>query len=95
MPEFLIDVWLVAMDLGLSILQDTFFDACLDCFEQLPIEKLTRLEHHNLKKLLNNVNISSTKENMQNIWMKINKVNIISTYNTLELKCNIILYFSV
>lgn len=82
-PEFLIDIWLVAMDLGLSTLQDTFFAACLDYFEKLPIDKLVHLEKQNLMKLLNNANISSTKDYIQDIffmWVKSN-VSVISACN--------------
>lgn len=85
-PEYLIDIWLVAIDLGLSKLQDISFAACLDCFDKLPIDKLIHLESHNLQKLINNENISSTEEYMRDIffmWVKTNKVSIISIYNNI------------
>ncbi|XP_014469149.1 PREDICTED: uncharacterized protein LOC106741535 [Dinoponera quadriceps] len=81
-PELLIDIWLVARDLGLSTLQDIFFAACLDYFDKLPIDKLLHLESQNLQKLLNNENISSTEENMWNIlfmWVKANKIEELPT----------------
>lgn len=88
-PEYIVDIWLVAMDLGLSVLQDTFFAACLDYFDKLPIDKLIHLEYHNLQKLINNENISSTEEYMNDLlfmWIKANKVSILFLYKIIYFK---------
>lgn len=78
--RYVVDIWLTAMNLGLFILRDVFFAACLDYFEELPPDKFIHLENHNLLKLLNNKNISSTFLSRWLIlrsWMEANKVSIL------------------
>lgn len=85
LPENVIDIWLLAQELGLSLLRDLCLAVCLDRFVELPLHLIYKLSRQNFLKLVGNINLRIGKyDDLSQIaqeWMKINKVNIISICN--------------
>lgn len=94
LPEDVIDIWLLAQELGLSLLQDLCLAVCLDRFTELPLHLIYKLSKQNFLKLVGNINLRIEKEKKEEFdlsqivqeWMKINKVKIISICNNLKLE---------
>ncbi|KAK0097962.1 hypothetical protein PV326_012272 [Microctonus aethiopoides] len=63
--EKIIEIWLMAEELGLEKLRDVALGACLDRFEELPLSSVAELSLENLMKLIGNINISSSPN-----WLK-------------------------
>ncbi|KAG7207022.1 hypothetical protein KM043_000911 [Ampulex compressa] len=61
-PDKVIDIWLLAEELGSYVLRDICVAVCLDRFSELPISLLVHLSKDNFTKLIGNVNIRCTKE---------------------------------
>lgn len=82
LPDAVVDVWLLAQDLNVKILQDICFSFCLDRFEELPLSSLVELTKDNVIKLVGNVNVRSSTKYLclvRTEWTKHNTViNIFS-----------------
>jgi len=92
LPNYLIDIWLLAQELGLTLLQDVCFAACLDRFTELPYQSINELSKEHFLKLVLNANLRCTffeLENIINNWSKSkgvsedDKNDIISCYYTI------------
>lgn len=73
LPEKIIDIWLLAQELGLNTLKDICFSVCLDRFDELPLASLVDLSEENVKLLLGNVYVRSSTsylETVRNEWSK-------------------------
>ncbi|XP_076176893.1 uncharacterized protein LOC143151527 isoform X2 [Ptiloglossa arizonensis] len=73
LPEKVIDVWLIAQELNVKVLQDMSFAICLDRFEELPLHSLVELTKDNIIQLLQNVNVRSSIEYLRlirNKWIQ-------------------------
>lgn len=81
-PEKVIDVWLLAQELAISLLTDVCLSVCLDRFMDLPISSLIELPIKNLKQLIENINVRSTTKYSHYIlheWMDRNTVSSLFT----------------
>ncbi|XP_029680519.1 uncharacterized protein LOC115246072 isoform X2 [Formica exsecta] len=84
LPIDVIDIWLLAQELGLSILQDLCLAVCLDRFTELPLNLIYKLSRQNFLKLVGNINLRVAKiynaesylPQIAQEWMKINKDTI-------------------
>ncbi|KAF7393986.1 hypothetical protein HZH68_010805 [Vespula germanica] len=80
-PEKVIDVWLLAQELAISLLTDVCLSVCLDRFMDLPINSLIELPINNLKQLIENVNVRSTTKYSHYVlheWMDHNTASTIN-----------------
>ncbi|XP_035739088.1 uncharacterized protein LOC118449050 isoform X1 [Vespa mandarinia] len=80
-PEKVIDVWLLAQELAISLLTDVCLSVCLDRFIDLPISSLIELPIKNLKQLIENINVRSTTKYSHYIlheWMDHNTASTIN-----------------
>ncbi|KAH0950089.1 hypothetical protein HN011_007208 [Eciton burchellii] len=78
LPNYLIDIWLLAQELGLTLLQDVCLAACLDRFTELPYQSINELSEEQFLKLVLNANLRCSYlevENIINNWSK-SKENI-------------------
>ncbi|XP_043282708.1 uncharacterized protein [Venturia canescens] len=64
-PDDMLEVWLLAENLGLKVLRDVALATCLDRFDELSSLLLVKLPAENFLKLLLNVNVRSSTENLQ------------------------------
>ncbi|KAK9302663.1 hypothetical protein QLX08_005396 [Tetragonisca angustula] len=89
-PQKVIDIWLLAQELSVKVLQDVCISLCLDRFEELPLSSLIKLNADNIVKLLNNVNLRYSSEfylqHMRDQWMKHHKTNLINVKGERQLK---------
>ncbi|KAK1135730.1 hypothetical protein K0M31_000310 [Melipona bicolor] len=89
-PQKVIDIWLLAQELGVKVLQDVCVSLCLDRFEELPLSSLIKLNADNIVKLLNNVNLRYSSEfylqHIREQWMKYHKTNLIDVKGERKLK---------
>ncbi|XP_050450341.1 uncharacterized protein LOC126850913 [Cataglyphis hispanica] len=84
LPKDVIDIWLLAQELGLNVLQDLCLAVCLDRFTELPLHLIYKLSKQNFLKLVGNINLRIEKEKKEEFdlyqiaqeWMKINKDTI-------------------
>ncbi|OAD53490.1 hypothetical protein WN48_09830 [Eufriesea mexicana] len=58
LPEKVIDIWLLAQELSIKILQDICLSVCLDQFDNLPQSLLFELPAENIIQLIGNDNLS-------------------------------------
>ncbi|XP_076759991.1 uncharacterized protein LOC143428761 isoform X1 [Xylocopa sonorina] len=73
LPERIIDIWLLAQELSLKVLEDICLSVCLDRFEELPVPLIVELSKDNAVRLIKNVNVRSSIEHLnliRNEWMK-------------------------
>ncbi|XP_043252862.1 uncharacterized protein LOC122397643 [Colletes gigas] len=73
LPEKLIDIWLLAQELNVKVLQDICLATCLDRFEELPLPSLVELSKKNITLLLQYVNVRASIEYLQfvrNEWIQ-------------------------
>lgn len=85
LPEEVLNIWLLAEELGLNVLRDLCLAFCLDRFTELPLNLINKLSRQNFLKLVGNANLRVANVNnpesyLLNIvqeWMKINQVSII------------------
>lgn len=75
-PQHVIQIWIVARDLSIHILEDISLAVCLDQFAALPVEQVVKLPCIEFKKLVGNINLISTTEYLQDIVSKWNKYNV-------------------
>ncbi|XP_031832366.1 uncharacterized protein LOC116426879 isoform X1 [Nomia melanderi] len=71
-PEKVIDIWLLAQELGLKVLQGICISICLDRFEELPLSLLLKLTKNNITQLLQNVNVRASNKYLHFVrdkWM--------------------------
>ncbi|XP_012270029.1 uncharacterized protein LOC105694180 isoform X2 [Orussus abietinus] len=57
LPDHLINIWLLAKELGLKTLKNVSFAACLEKFTELPCSALTELSRNDFMSFVRNVNI--------------------------------------
>lgn len=84
-PEDVLNIWLLAQELGLSVLQDLCLAFCLDRFTELPLCWINKLSRQNFLKLVGNINlrianVNNAESYLLDIvqgWMKVNQVSII------------------
>ncbi|KAL6259182.1 hypothetical protein P5V15_009102 [Pogonomyrmex californicus] len=83
-PEYLLDIWLHAEELGIKVLRDLSLLTSLDRFVELPLDSLFKLEKSDFLKLIGNINITCTKGYLNQVikeWADYNKeefpINII------------------
>lgn len=79
-PEWAIEIWLVAQDLCLNLLRDISLAVCLDRFEELSVDKLLCLTKYEFIKLIGNVNLRARKcylWDLRQMWMDFNKVSVL------------------
>ncbi|XP_054000313.1 uncharacterized protein LOC128887879 isoform X1 [Hylaeus anthracinus] len=72
LPDKVIDIWLLAQELNIKVLQDMCLATCLDRFEELPLPSLLELTKSNITLLLQNVNTRSSMEYLcfvRNQWI--------------------------
>ena len=77
-PEYVINLWLLSQELNLNILRDVSLAFCLDRFEDLPLNSIYELSKENFLKLIENINITSTKAyllKVSNKWMDYHNVS--------------------
>jgi hypothetical protein len=80
LPNYLIDIWLLAQELGLTLLQDVCLAACLDRFTELPYQSINELSEEQFLKLVLNANLRCSYlevENIINNWSKSKEVSMI------------------
>ncbi|XP_015433958.1 PREDICTED: uncharacterized protein LOC107189805 [Dufourea novaeangliae] len=73
MPDKVIDVWLLAQELNVKVLQDICLSVCLDRFDELPLPLLVELNKENITYLLQNVNTRASSEYLRfvrNEWIQ-------------------------
>ncbi|XP_034949132.1 uncharacterized protein [Chelonus insularis] len=81
-PEKLLDIWILAQNLGLDVLRDVVYEACLDRFNDLPLEGIMGLSLENLVKLIGNVNVNSAETRLKFIAQEsIEKIRDSSDYD--------------
>ncbi|KAL6258994.1 hypothetical protein P5V15_008916 [Pogonomyrmex californicus] len=74
-PEYLLDIWLYAAELGIQILRDLFFSASLDRFVELSLDSLRKLQKKDFLKLICNINLRCSDRYLNEIindWVQIN-----------------------
>lgn len=84
MPEKIIDIWLLAEELNVKVLQDICLSECLDHFKELPLHLLVQLTKDKICQLLLNINVRSSTEYLQLVrqeWMQHNMVNTFVPYS--------------
>jgi len=77
--KYIIDIWLLAQELGLILLQDVCFAACLDRFAELPRESVNELSTKNFLELVFNTNLRCSNSELRNIvenWNLCNEVSV-------------------
>lgn len=92
-PDELLDIWLMAEELSVKVLQNYALATCLDRFEELDAAKLIKLPAENLVKLLLNVNLRSSLEHLLNVlemWKMENQIpsNLLESYSRVFAKKN-------
>jgi len=79
LPKCIIDIWLLAQELGLTLLQNICFAVCLDRFAELPCKSLNKLSTFNFSNLIINVHLRCELikliEIIQN-WVASNNVTV-------------------
>ncbi|XP_029160364.1 uncharacterized protein LOC114932366 isoform X2 [Nylanderia fulva] len=81
LPEEVLNIWLLAEELGLHLLRDLCLAICLDRFTELPLNLIIKLSRQNFLKLIGNANLRVANVNdpesyLLNIvqeWMKVNQ----------------------
>ncbi|XP_072756610.1 uncharacterized protein [Anoplolepis gracilipes] len=87
LPEDVLNIWLLAEELGLNILRDLSLSVCLDRFSELPLNLIYKLARENFLKLVGNINLRVAKDAkvkdaedylfcIAQEWMKINQDTI-------------------
>ncbi|XP_076237312.1 uncharacterized protein LOC143181020 [Calliopsis andreniformis] len=78
LPDKLIDMWLLAQELNLKVLQDICLSVCLDRFNELPVALLVELSKDNIIQLLQNTNVRSSIEYLRFVrqeWIQHNMIS--------------------
>lgn len=93
LPHDVLNIWLLAQELGLNTLRDICFAVCLDRFTELPENLIYKLSRHNFLKLVGNSNLRIPSERSVSYliyiakkWMEINEVSIISVCDNLKVR---------
>lgn len=90
LPQDVLNIWLLAQELGVKTLQDLCLAICLDRFTELPRNLILKLSRQNFLKLIGNSNLRVPDElylhPVVTEWMQINQVSIISVCNNLKVK---------
>jgi len=79
LPNYLIDIWLIAQELNFTLLQDICFAACLDRFVELPRKSINELSKKNFLKLIFNTNLRCSHSELRGIvenWNRYNEVSV-------------------
>lgn len=78
-PEYVINMWLLAQELGFNVLQNLCLAACSDRFNELPRSSIYELSRKKfLKLVLNNVRTNeSFLHDVVKEWMNRNRVSIL------------------
>lgn len=76
-PKYIIDIWLLASELNFKTLRDLSLAACLDRFNELPLDLIYKLPKEDFLKLIGNINIrSSYVSDVIHEWTNRNHVSI-------------------
>lgn len=81
LPEYAINVWVLAQELNVNLLRDLSLAICLDRFDELPVHSIYELSRENFLKLIGNVNVRSTTTYLLRIineWMDRHQVSTFS-----------------
>ncbi|RLU16282.1 hypothetical protein DMN91_012042 [Ooceraea biroi] len=73
LPDCVIDIWLFAQELSLTVLQDLCLATCLDRFAELPHKAIHKLPKDNFLELVNNVNLRCSDSEFEDVvytWTK-------------------------
>lgn len=92
LPQDVLNIWLLAQELGLKTLQDLCLAVCLDRFTELPRNLIFKLSRQNFLRLVGNSNLRVPDESELYLlpvvikWMQINQVSIISVCDNLKVR---------
>lgn len=82
LPEYAINIWLLAQELTLNVLRDLSLATCLDRFDELPQNSINELSRENFLKLSGNINVRSTLPYWRHVnheWMNHHNVSMLSS----------------
>lgn len=76
LPNYAIDIWLLAQELNINVLRDLALALCLDRFDELPFNLICELSRENFLKLIGNINVRSTELHLIHIIREWNQNHV-------------------